>query len=86
MTTETTPTTVSVILILYFLQKIKFIFTKKIYIHIQKELGTTTQDHKKEEEEEVEPSPEVHFEPVMKLEQLDDIKTFEEDEETLFKM
>ncbi|KAI9096898.1 RanBP1 domain-containing protein, partial [Phlyctochytrium arcticum] len=28
----------------------------------------------------------VHFEPVMKLEQLDDIKTLEEDEETLFKM
>ncbi|TPX50060.1 hypothetical protein SeLEV6574_g01133 [Synchytrium endobioticum] len=34
----------------------------------------------------VAPSPEVHFEPVMKLEQLDAIKTFEEDEETLFKM
>jgi Ran-binding protein 1 len=38
------------------------------------------------EKEEVEPSPEVEFEPVIKLEQLDDIKTFEEDEETLFKM
>ncbi|TPX37036.1 hypothetical protein SmJEL517_g00806 [Synchytrium microbalum] len=38
------------------------------------------------EDGEVAPSPDVHFEPVMKLEQLDDIKTFEEDEETLFKM
>lgn len=38
------------------------------------------------EEEEVEPSPEVEFEPVVKLEQLDDIKTFEEDEETMFKI
>jgi Ran-binding protein 1 len=43
-------------------------------------------ESKKEEEEEVEPSPEVEFEPVIKLEQLEDIKTFEEDEETLFKM
>ncbi|KAJ3083542.1 hypothetical protein HK102_001021 [Quaeritorhiza haematococci] len=39
-----------------------------------------------EVEEEVAPSPDVHFEPVMKLEQLEEIKTFEEDEETLFKM
>ncbi|KAI8923218.1 Ran binding domain-containing protein, partial [Entophlyctis helioformis] len=37
-------------------------------------------------EDEVEPSPDVHFEPVMKLEQLQEIKTYEEDEETLFKM
>ncbi|KAJ3039419.1 hypothetical protein HK097_002831 [Rhizophlyctis rosea] len=38
------------------------------------------------EEDEVAPSVDVHFEPVMKLEQLDEIKTFEEDEEALFKM
>ncbi|KAJ8329621.1 Ran GTPase binding protein Sbp1 [Batrachochytrium dendrobatidis] len=37
-------------------------------------------------EDEVEASPDVHFEPVMKLEQLDDIKTFEEDEDAIFKM
>ncbi|KAJ3311466.1 Ran GTPase-binding protein yrb1, partial [Blyttiomyces sp. JEL0837] len=37
-------------------------------------------------EEEVEASPEVHFEPVVKLDQLDEVKTFEEDEEVLFKM
>ncbi|KAJ3186761.1 single stranded nucleic acid binding protein [Gaertneriomyces sp. JEL0708] len=38
------------------------------------------------EEEEVVASPDVHFEPVMKLEQLDEIKTMEEDEDTIFKM
>ncbi|KAJ3214552.1 single stranded nucleic acid binding protein [Clydaea vesicula] len=38
-----------------------------------------------EENEEV-VSPDVHFEPVVKLEQLDEIKTFEEDEDTTFKM
>ncbi|KAJ1339469.1 hypothetical protein BSLG_005912 [Batrachochytrium salamandrivorans] len=32
-----------------------------------------------------EASPDVHFEPVMKLEQLDDIKTFEEDEDAILK-
>ncbi|KAI8821363.1 RanBP1 domain-containing protein [Fimicolochytrium jonesii] len=37
-------------------------------------------------EEEVAPSVDVHFEPVMKLEQLDEIKTGEEDDEALFKM
>ncbi|KAJ1548965.1 hypothetical protein HK405_012219 [Cladochytrium tenue] len=37
-------------------------------------------------EEEVEPSPDVHFEAVVKLDQLEEIKTFEEDEEVLFKM
>ncbi|KAJ3313654.1 Ran GTPase-binding protein yrb1 [Boothiomyces sp. JEL0838] len=40
----------------------------------------------KEEEEEVVPSEDVHFEPVMKLEQLETIKTFEEDEDVIFKM
>ncbi|KXS22525.1 hypothetical protein M427DRAFT_50834 [Gonapodya prolifera JEL478] len=35
---------------------------------------------------EVAPSPDVHFEPVVKLEQLDEIKTMEEDEEVVFKM
>lgn len=39
-----------------------------------------------EDEDQVEPSPDVHFEPVMKLETLEDIKTFEEDEESIFKM
>ncbi|KAJ3071523.1 Ran GTPase-binding protein yrb1 [Podochytrium sp. JEL0797] len=39
-----------------------------------------------EGEEEVEASPDVHFEPVVKLEQLDEVKTFEEDEDVLFKM
>lgn len=38
------------------------------------------------EDNEVPPSLDVHFEPVMKLEPLEDVKTFEEDEETLFKM
>ncbi|KAJ3362468.1 Ran GTPase-binding protein yrb1 [Kappamyces sp. JEL0680] len=37
-------------------------------------------------EDEVAPSVDVHFEPVMKLEQLDKVKTMEEDEEVLFKM
>ena len=41
---------------------------------------------RQEDEDQVEPSPEVHFEPVMKLETLEDIKTFEEDEESIFKM
>jgi Ran-binding protein 1 len=36
--------------------------------------------------EEVVASPDVHFEPVCKLEQLTDIKTLEEEEEVLFKM
>ena len=35
---------------------------------------------------EVAPSEDVHFEPVMKLEQLDEVKTFEEDEDVEFKM
>ncbi|KAJ3113540.1 Ran GTPase-binding protein yrb1 [Phlyctochytrium bullatum] len=39
-----------------------------------------------EDNEEPEPSPEVHFEPVVKLEQLEEVKTFEEDEDVLFKM
>ncbi|TPX71088.1 hypothetical protein SpCBS45565_g01307 [Spizellomyces sp. 'palustris'] len=37
-------------------------------------------------EEEVAPSTDVHFEPVVKLEQLEEIKTLEEDEETTFKI
>ncbi|ORX98907.1 hypothetical protein K493DRAFT_213473, partial [Basidiobolus meristosporus CBS 931.73] len=36
-------------------------------------------------EEEVENSPEVHFEPVIKLDEVE-VKTLEEDEESLFKM
>ncbi|KAK9685730.1 Ran GTPase binding protein Sbp1 [Basidiobolus ranarum] len=36
-------------------------------------------------EEEVENSPDVHFEPVIKLDEVE-VKTFEEDEESLFKM
>jgi Ran-binding protein 1 len=39
-----------------------------------------------DEEDVVEPSPEVHFEPVMKLEKLAEVKTLEEDEEVIFKM
>ncbi|KAI8849081.1 RanBP1 domain-containing protein [Chytridium lagenaria] len=39
-----------------------------------------------EEAEEPEASPEVHFEPIVKLEQLDEVKTFEEDEDVLFKI
>lgn len=39
-----------------------------------------------DEDGEVAPSADVHFEPVMKLETLEDIKTLEEDEETLVKM
>ncbi|KAJ3338024.1 hypothetical protein HDU93_010090 [Gonapodya sp. JEL0774] len=35
---------------------------------------------------EVAPSPDVHFEPVVKLEQLEEIKTNEEEEEVIFKM
>ncbi|KAJ3340760.1 Ran GTPase-binding protein yrb1 [Entophlyctis luteolus] len=38
------------------------------------------------EDGEVEASPEVHFEPVVKLEQLEEVKTFEEDEDVLFKI
>lgn len=34
----------------------------------------------------MEPSPEVHFEPVIKLETIDEIKTLEEDEDILFKI
>ncbi|KAI8904291.1 RanBP1 domain-containing protein [Gorgonomyces haynaldii] len=47
---------------------------------------SAAEEHNTNEEEQVEPSPEVHFEPVMKLEQLDEIKTFEEDETVEFKM
>ena len=39
-----------------------------------------------EEEEQVVQSEDVHFEPVMKLEKLQQVKTLEEDEEILFKM
>jgi Ran-binding protein 1 len=39
-----------------------------------------------QEDGEVEPSPEVHFEPVIRLETIDEIRTFEEDEEVVFKM
>ncbi|KAI9493311.1 RanBP1 domain-containing protein [Zychaea mexicana] len=39
----------------------------------------------KKTQEEVEASPDVHFEPVVKLEAVD-VKTFEEDEDVLFKM
>lgn len=45
-----------------------------------------TQNEHQETEDEVAPSPDVHFEPVMKLEQLEEVKTLEEDEETIFKM
>ncbi|KAJ3263206.1 hypothetical protein HDU77_011154, partial [Chytriomyces hyalinus] len=38
-----------------------------------------------EEDGEVEASPDVHFEPIVKLEQLEEVKTFEEDEDVLFK-
>lgn len=34
----------------------------------------------------MEESPDVHFEPVMKLEPLQQVKTFEEDEDSVFKM
>ncbi|KAH6562542.1 hypothetical protein BASA50_001815 [Batrachochytrium salamandrivorans] len=37
-------------------------------------------------EDEVEASPDVHFEPVVKLEQLQEIMTFEENEDAIFKM
>ncbi|KAG2225983.1 hypothetical protein INT45_002449 [Circinella minor] len=40
---------------------------------------------KEEQQEEVEASPDVHFEPVVKLEAVE-VKTFEEDENVLFKM
>ncbi|KAI8384453.1 RanBP1 domain-containing protein [Radiomyces spectabilis] len=40
---------------------------------------------KEEQQEEVEESPDVHFEPVVTLEKVD-VKTFEEDEDVLFKM
>lgn len=39
-----------------------------------------------EENEEVEQSEDIHFEPILKLEQLDEIKTMEEDEEVLLKL
>ncbi|KAI9323156.1 hypothetical protein BX666DRAFT_1883867 [Dichotomocladium elegans] len=39
----------------------------------------------KEEQDEVEASPDVHFEPVIKLEQVE-VKTNEEDEDVIFKM
>ncbi|KAJ3284711.1 single stranded nucleic acid binding protein [Borealophlyctis nickersoniae] len=57
------------------------------------DVAATQPTHEKEpageeggEDDQVAPSVDVHFEPVMKLEQLEEIKTFEEDEETLFKM
>ncbi|KAG0167234.1 single stranded nucleic acid binding protein [Apophysomyces sp. BC1034] len=40
---------------------------------------------KQEQQEEVEESPDVHFEPVVKLEEVE-VKTFEENENVLFKM
>lgn len=39
-----------------------------------------------DEEEQVIANVDVHFEPVMKLEQLELVKTHEEDEECVFKM
>lgn len=42
-------------------------------------------DAKKDDEEEAPESPDVHFEPVVKLEKVE-VKTNEEDEETLFKV
>ena len=42
--------------------------------------------HEEEEEEQVAPSVDVHFEPVMKLEQLTEVKTLEENEDEIFKM
>ncbi len=44
------------------------------------------QQHHEGGEEVVEQAEEVHFEPIVKLEQLDEIKTMEEDEETLLKL
>ena len=38
------------------------------------------------QEDQVEESVDVHFEPVMKLEILANVKTFEEDEDCVFKM
>lgn len=47
----------------------------------------SAEDHHEEGGEEVvEQAEEVHFEPIVKLEQLGDIKTMEEDEETLLKL
>ncbi|KAJ3088145.1 hypothetical protein HK100_008143 [Physocladia obscura] len=45
-----------------------------------------TQQTTEGDDGEVEASPEVHFEPVVKLEQLEEVKTFEEDEDVLFKI
>ncbi|CAM0142383.1 Ran GTPase binding protein Sbp1 [Umbelopsis sp. WA50703] len=46
----------------------------------EKKVNTT-----EEQQEEVEASPDVHFEPVVKLEEVQ-VKTFEEEEDVLFKM
>ena len=69
-------------------EKVQEIVDKKPLEQVKDDKQEPVKDVKEseEKEEEVEPSPEVEFEPVVKLEQLDDIKTFEEDEETIFKM
>lgn len=50
----------------------------------EKPVGKTEENEV--DDDKVEESVDVHFEPVMKLEQLDEIKTLEEDEETLLKL
>ncbi|CAG8612265.1 3325_t:CDS:2 [Cetraspora pellucida] len=48
--------------------------------------STVTESSKGPEEEDVPPaSPDVHFEPIIKLDEVE-VKTFEEDEDVLFKM
>lgn len=50
-----------------------------------KEDAKEDKDAKKDDDEEAPESPDVHFEPVVKLEKVE-VKTNEEDEETLFKV
>ncbi len=55
------------------------------------EIGREEREREKEqgegeEEEEAITSPDVHFEPVMKLEEIQQQKTMEEDEIIIFKM
>ena len=52
---------------------------------VSENVGASNQEHEQEQEE-VAPSAEVYFEPVMKLEKLEQVKTMEEDEDPIFKM
>lgn len=65
---------------------VSFSFTAPEKVPVKEVAGEDNEDNEEGGEDKVQESVDVHFEPVMKLEQLDDIKTMEEDETTLLKM